>query len=516
MLLISKHAHFVSRNALRGRKHIFQRMLFSNSNAHLKPTPKMVLRRFPSRRGRKKKFFDQIERRSSRDFQVNEMNQVALLPSYGKEYLEEHSFRVPYPKEIVDYLDKFVIGQELAKRTLAVGIYQHYKRLENNTEIKSREFIKNAIESSINTDKKKSTEETDEFDEFYGSDPPPPKRKTIFERLKEEVPLTMEKSNIILLGPSGSGKTYLTQCLARLLDVPIAMCDCTTLTQAGYVGEDVETVIQKLLLNAQGNVERAQHGIVFLDEFDKIHSSSDPIHSVGNRDVSGRGVQQALLKLVEGTVARVKLPGQMGNKVEVDTTNILFIASGAFSNLEQIVARRIDKRVLGFGATNTNVAEDLSSTDETVAAGRRNDLLTQTEQTDLMKFGMVPEIVGRFPILVPFHALDEKMLIRVLQEPGNNLISQAKQLFAMDQIQLRFTRGAVNEMARIAVQRKTGARALRSIMEKVLLPAKYECPGTATHTVVITGAVVRGESSYVTMSGPKKKDGNDGDTGAEK
>ncbi|RCN33675.1 putative ATP-dependent Clp protease, ATP-binding subunit ClpX [Ancylostoma caninum] len=461
-------------------------MLLSNSNAHIKAAPKMALRKFPSRRGRKKKFFDQIERRSSRDFQIDEMNQVALLPSYGKEYLEEHSFRVPYPKEIVDYLDKFVVGQELAKRTLAVGIYQHYKRLENNTEVKSREFIKNAIESSINTDKKKSTEETEEYDEFYGSDPPLPKRKTIFERLKEEVPLTMEKSNIILLGPSGSGKTYLTQCLARLLDVPIAMCDCTTLTQAGYVGEDVETVIQKLLLNAQGNVERAQHGIVFLDEFDKIHSSSDPIHSVGNRDV------------------------------EVDTTNILFIASGAFSNLEQIVARRIDKRVLGFGATNTNVAEDLSSTDETVAAERRNDLLTQTEQTDLMKFGMVPELVGRFPILVPFHALDEKMLIRVLQEPGNNLISQAKQLFAMDQIQLRFTRGAVNEMARIAVQRKTGARALRSIMEKVLLPAKYECPGTATHTVVITGAVVRGESSYVTMSGPKKKGENDGDTSTEK
>lgn len=310
----------------------------------------------------------------------------------------------------------------------------------------------------------------------------------------------MDKSNIVLLGPSGSGKTYLTQCLARLLDVPIAMCDCTTLTQAGYVGEDVETVVQKLLYNAQGSVERAQHGIVFLDEFDKIHSSSDPLHSIGNRDVSGRGVQQALLKLVEGTLAKVKMPGQMGLKVDIDTTNILFIASGAFSNLEQIVARRLDKRVLGFGATFTNIAEDLHSSDETIASEKCNELLKQVDPSDLMQFGMVPELVGRFPVLVPFHALDEKMLIRVLQEPRNNLILQAQRFFAMDKMKLRFTRGAIAEMARMAVRRKTGARALRSILESVLLQAKFECPGSTTQTVIITGGTVRGESEYVTIS----------------
>uniref|UniRef100_A0A158P759 AAA domain-containing protein n=1 Tax=Angiostrongylus cantonensis TaxID=6313 RepID=A0A158P759_ANGCA len=356
-----------------------------------------------------------------------------LVPPISKDDFEDFRFQMPYPKDIVKYLDKFVVGQELAKQTLAVGVYQHYKRLQNNTETQNVGF-------------------------------------------KIFVPLTMEKSNIVLLGPSGSGKTYLTQCLARLLDVPIAMCDCTTLTQAGYVGEDVETLIQKLLINAHGNIERAQHGIVFLDEFDKIHSSSDPLHSVGNRDVSGRGVQQALLKLVEGTVARVKIPGPIMSKVDVDTTNILFIASGAFSNLEQIIARRIDKRVLGFGAAFTNVVEDLSDSDETIAAKKRNELFQLADSSDLIQFGMVPELVGRFPILVPFHTLDEKMLIRVFHEPHNNLILQAQQFFAMDNIKLK------------------------SILEKVLLQAKFECPGSGTHTVVITGATVRGESNYVTLS----------------
>ncbi|KAK6731701.1 hypothetical protein RB195_007892 [Necator americanus] len=436
MFLISRQTRISPRYLLRCRKRFSQAMLVSKPPMHIKATADMVMRRQANRRSRKP-YWDHIERRPLRDFEADE-SQVALLPSFGKEDVDKHKFQVPYPKEIVDYLDKYVIGQELAKRTLAVGVYQHYKRLENNTEIKNQEFIKNVIESSINSDKKKSSTDGEEYDEYYSSEtPPPPKRKTTYERLKEEVPLTMEKSNILLLGPSGSGKTYLTQCLARLLDVPIAMCDCTTLTQAGYVGEDVEAVIQKLLLNAHGNVERTQHGIVFLDEFDKIRSSSDPIHSVGNRDVSGRGVQQALLKLVEGTVAKVKLPGHMGNKVDVDTTNILFVASGAFSNVEQIVARRIDKRVLGFGANYASVAEDLSSGDATVAGQKRSELLQLMDQSDLMKYGMIPELVGRFPILVPFHSLDEEMLTRVLQEPGNNLISQAQQLFAMDHIQLR-------------------------------------------------------------------------------
>ncbi|VDM60077.1 unnamed protein product [Angiostrongylus costaricensis] len=361
---------------------------------------------------------------------------------------------MPYPKstyrcfrDIVKYLDKFVVGQELAKQTLAVGVYQHYKRLQNNTETQNFAII------VVNISKESSLNE---------------ELKVINESRTFQAPLTMEKSNIVLLGPSGSGKTYLTQCLARLLDVPIAMCDCTTLTQAGYVGEDVETVIQKLLINAHGNVERAQHGIVFLDEFDKIQSSSDPIHSVGNRDVSGRGVQQALLKLVEGTVARVKIPGPIVSKVDVDTTNILFIASGAFSNLERIIAKRINKRlvtlrfgfdgcgidekegkhVLGFGAAFTDMVEDLSDSDETIAAKKRNELFQLADSSDLMqsissdhekssRFGMVPELVGRFPVLVPFHTLDEKMLIRVLNEPHNNLILQAQRFFAMDNIKLK-------------------------------------------------------------------------------
>ncbi|WKX91194.1 hypothetical protein Q1695_009769 [Nippostrongylus brasiliensis] len=457
---------------------------------------------------RAKKLSDDSERRKARKKQIDEMNQVTLLPSHSKETQYEISFQVPYPREIVKYLDKFVIGQELAKRTLAVGVYQHYKRLENNAEIRAKELLKEAADACLHAKENKKSKENDEtLDELFDVvEPPPPKRKTTFERLKDEAPLTMDKSNIVLLGPSGSGKTYLTQCLARLLDVPIAMCDCTTLTQAGYVGEDVETVIQKLLHNAHGNIDRTQHGIVFLDEFDKIHSSSDPIHSVGNRDVSGRGVQQALLKLVEGTVAKVKMPGQLGNKVEIDTTNILFIASGAFSSLDQIVARRMDKRILGFGATSTNASEDLSSEDESVAAEKRNELLNHVDACDLMKFGMVPELVGRFPVLVPFHSLDQKMLMRVLQEPRNNLISQAQRLFAMDRIKLRFTRSAINEMARMAARRKTGARALRSILENVLLRAKFECPGTGIQTVVITGGTVRGDTDYVTLSSPSRND----------
>ncbi|VDO38040.1 unnamed protein product [Onchocerca flexuosa] len=292
----------------------------------------------------------------------------------------------------------------------------------------------------------------------------------------------LDKSNIILMGPSGVGKTYITQILAKILDVPIAMCDCTLLTQSGYVGDDVDTVIQKLLVNADGDVDAAQRGIVFLDEFDKISSSLD-FESRSFRDVGGRGVQQAFLKLVEGTVVKVKLPGCNGVGaplaweragvrfpispvtafVDVDTTNILFIASGAFHNLDRIVSRRLHKKVVGFGAgKDEELSYDyLTEKDETKINKHRDKLLSQADHVDFIKFGMVPELIGRFPVLVPFTSLTEELLVRIMKEPKCSIVSQAEKQFLLDDIQLCFTDCALKEIARIAVQKGTGARALR-------------------------------------------------------
>uniref|UniRef100_A0A915PF39 AAA+ ATPase domain-containing protein n=1 Tax=Setaria digitata TaxID=48799 RepID=A0A915PF39_9BILA len=308
----------------------------------------------------------------------------------------------------------------------------------------------------------------------------------------------LDKSNIILMGPSGVGKTYLTQILAKILDVPIAMCDCTLLTQSGYVGDDVDTVIQKLLANADGDTDAAQRGIVFLDEFDKISSSLD-FESRSFRDVGGRGVQQAFLKLVEGTVVKVKSPGSNGMRVDIDTTNILFIASGAFNNLDRIVSQRLHKKVVGFGAEQiTQLRNDLAE-DETKLRKYRDDLLKKAEQVDFIKFGMVPELVGRFPVLVPFASLTEELLVRIMKEPKNSIVSQAEKQFLLDDIQLCFTDCALKEIAHIAVQKGTGARAIRSIIEKVLLDAKYDLPGTDIHKLVIDADVVRGNCRYYTM-----------------
>ncbi|OZC11590.1 putative ATP-dependent Clp protease, ATP-binding subunit ClpX [Onchocerca flexuosa] len=355
--------------------------------------------------------------------------------------------------------------------------------------------------------------------------------RTLMEKNKND---DLDKSNIILMGPSGVGKTYITQILAKILDVPIAMCDCTLLTQSGYVGDDVDTVIQKLLVNADGDVDAAQvenisllvayftrknfflmadissvfskvseeigicflnerlfelvkRGIVFLDEFDKISSSLD-FESRSFRDVGGRGVQQAFLKLVEGTV-------------DVDTTNILFIASGAFHNLDRIVSRRLHKKVVGFGAgKDEELSYDyLTEKDETKINKHRDKLLSQADHVDFIKFGMVPELIGRFPVLVPFTSLTEELLVRIMKEPKCSIVSQAEKQFLLDDIQLCFTDCALKEIARIAVQKGTGARALRSITEKVLLDAKYDLPGTDIHKLVIDADVVKGNCRYYTM-----------------
>ncbi|VDN06403.1 unnamed protein product [Thelazia callipaeda] len=360
---------------------------------------------------------------------------------------------LPYPKQITDYLDQFVIGQEYAKKILAVGVYQHYKRFLHNVNL---------------------MEERSEASD-------------------------LQKSNIILMGPSGVGKTYLTQLLAKVLDVPIAMCDCTSLTQAGYVGDDVDTVIQKLLANADGDIRAAQKGIVFLDEFDKISSSLD-FEARSFRDVGGRGVQQAFLKLIEGTVVKVKPPGSNGPKVDVDTTDILFIASGAFNSLDRIICQRLSRKLIGFGDKQMHSESDyLIEKDETKIIKQRDNLLQQADHVDFIKFGMVPELIGRFPVLVPFSSLTEELLVRILTEPKNSIISQAERQFLLDDIQLCFTNCALKEIARNAVQKKTGARALRSIIERVLLDAKYDLPGTDIHKLVIDAEVVKGNCRYYTM-----------------
>ncbi|CAG9534327.1 unnamed protein product [Cercopithifilaria johnstoni] len=401
--------------------------------------------------------------------------------------------RLPYPKEITNYLDQFVIGQEYAKKTLAVGVYQHYKRFAYNATLKENESqkfiqihppIKNYFSNEIRKPRGKIN--------FS--------KKSIRALMETDKDYNLDKSNIILMGPSGVGKTYLTQILAKILDVPIAMCDCTMLTQSGYVGDDVDTVIQKLLVNADGDTDAAQRGIVFLDEFDKISSSLD-FESRSFRDVGGRGVQQAFLKLIEGAVVKVKLPGSNGTRVDVDTTNILFIASGAFNNLDRIVSRRLHKKLVGFGSGKDEelCCDYLTEKDGTGKSKYRDNLFRQADHIDLIKFGIVPELVGRFPVLVPFTSLTEELLVRIMKEPKCSIVSQAEKQFLLDDIQLRFTDCALKEIARTAAQKGTGARALRSITEKVLLDAKYNLPGTDIHKLVIDADVVKGNCRYYTM-----------------